>query len=431
MTPTSDVLEELERQNLRFRKTYAAILGCTIALACGAMVVAAVAAEEIEPGELPVYAAGMLAGVTSIVLAWRGRVHLAVAFLVSACTAIMALVHAALEVGGTAAFYALPVTLMGILMLPWRWGTALVGCMGAVIATTSSLRPWPTPSSSVEDVFIVLAVGAAIVLPQRRRMEVEGQVLRDAFERLAATREALADAAERAEESARLARQADAAKSRFLASMSHELRTPLNAMLGYAQLVAEEAELDPDSREDLGRVDEAGRHLLGLIDDVLDIARIESGGREVSPEPFDLGALARDAGRWMAPEIEASGAELVVDAPDLPFVCDPVLVRQILLNLLGNAARYAGASRVVLRVRATGEGALLEVEDDGRGIPAGEQEAVFEPFRRGRGTVERHGGAGLGLALVRRFAQLLGGEVALVSSEGAGATFRVQLARLG
>jgi signal transduction histidine kinase len=213
----------------------------------------------------------------------------------------------------------------------------------------------------------------------------------------------------------------------FLANMSHELRTPLNAILGYASLL-EEAARDAGDEEflpDLGRVHEAGARLLALINDILDLSKIDAGRMPVLAERFALAELVEEAALFARERAERGGNEFVLGAAeDLgEAVADLPRLRQALHNLLDNACKFTQGGRVELRVSRHGADLVLEVADTGIGIPEEQQERVFEPFTQVDASVRRrHGGTGLGLALSRRLARALGGELSLVSTPGQGST---------
>lgn len=221
------------------------------------------------------------------------------------------------------------------------------------------------------------------------------------------------------------------AKSRFLASMSHELRTPMNAMLGYTQLLLREPGLTDRQREHLQTIDRSGEHLLTLVNNVLDMARIESGKETVDLTPVNLQDLVRETERLF--RLRAAERRLNFRREELNpspgFVkIDAVKVRQVLINLLGNALKFTAAGEVRLRTssaRIDSSRALLcfEVEDTGIGIPPDRLTDVFEPFVQ----VSRSAtavGTGVGLAVSRRFARLMGGDVTVNSVLGRGSTFR-------
>jgi signal transduction histidine kinase/AmiR/NasT family two-component response regulator len=218
-------------------------------------------------------------------------------------------------------------------------------------------------------------------------------------------------------------------RSRFFASMSHELRTPINAILGYGDLLREGVygDLAPTQSGALDRVVRSGRHLLELVNDVLDISKLEAGKLEVFPERTSLGPLLREVAATV--ELQARGKQLALEVRverDVTVVTDPGRVRQIVLNLLSNAVKFtdAGAVRVVLDV--FGPWAEVRVEDTGPGIAAEDQERVFREFEQTRGAAGR-GGTGLGLPISRRLAGLLGGNLALRSAPGEGSTFTLRL----
>jgi signal transduction histidine kinase len=223
--------------------------------------------------------------------------------------------------------------------------------------------------------------------------------------------------------------RADRAKSEFLASMSHELRTPLNAIIGYGDLILEGDAAGPDVRVDVDRITRAGRHLLALVNDVLDMARIESGRLELRAEPFSPAALLRDLRTVVEPLAAAGRDVLVWDVDGLPEVVmgDELRVRQVLLNLLGNACKFTSDGTVTLR--ATGSDGMwsVVVSDDGPGIDAETQSQLFVPFTQGRQRGLRAQGTGLGLAITRELVLRMGGTVGFQRTPGPGATFEVRL----
>ncbi len=238
-------------------------------------------------------------------------------------------------------------------------------------------------------------------------------------------------------EATRVAEAANRAKSAFLAGMSHELRTPLNAILGYSEMLLEDdaragGELQ---RADVERIQSSGRYLLGLVNDVLDLSKVEAGKMELVIEAFDLAPFLKGVVDTARPLVERNGNVLEIDGAEAPAVLrtDETKVRQVLLNLLGNAGKFTRKGRVSLRVaREEGpEGApwvRFDVADTGIGMSAEQLERLFEPFAQaGAGTNRQFGGTGLGLALSRRLAGLLGGEVAVVSEPGSGSTFTLRL----
>jgi signal transduction histidine kinase len=230
---------------------------------------------------------------------------------------------------------------------------------------------------------------------------------------------------------------ANMAKSMFLAHMSHELRTPLNAIIGYSELLLEEItdlgwlQIQPD----LAKIQGAGQHLLALVDDVLDVAKIEAGKMEVHPSPFDLAGLLDSVVTTVQPSIEKNANRFVImhDQKFDPMISDETKVRQILLNLLSNAAKFTGGGKVELHVTAQtrgerGHGIIFKVIDTGIGMTPEQIEQLFQPFAQVNiAAAQQHSGSGLGLALSRRLCHLLGGDINVNSKYGIGSTFTVWL----
>ncbi|GAC1481641.1 MAG: hypothetical protein NVS1B4_26740 [Gemmatimonadaceae bacterium] len=250
----------------------------------------------------------------------------------------------------------------------------------------------------------------------------------------------LLDANLRAEERARQLDDANRAKSRFLANVSHELRTPLNAIVGYNALVIDGVygPLDVGHRVAHERIHAAAEHLLALVDDVLDLAKIEVGRMEVSIEPVDLGALIESVATVVEPIAEAKGVRLdvVVGPGVMRVMSDPRHLRQILLNLASNAVKFTDRGSVSIVARRgeddAVEAARITVQDTGSGIGAADLARIFEEFEQvrpaGRGDSMQRG-VGLGLTLGRRLARLLGGDVQVESRIGEGSRFTLILPR--
>ncbi|RKX33919.1 MAG: hypothetical protein DRP71_08765 [Verrucomicrobia bacterium] len=231
----------------------------------------------------------------------------------------------------------------------------------------------------------------------------------------------------RAKEEAEVANHA---KSQFLASMSHELRTPLNGVLGYAQILQRDTDATPTQKEQLDAIINCGDHLLHLINDVLDLSKIEAGGMEIDIGPCDLHHLVKSVGNISSHRAADKGLQFSVDvASEVPrgILTDGSKLRQILVNLLGNAVKFTEEGGVALRVAEIPKGFLqLEVEDTGVGIPADQLNDVFDPFKQ-LDAGKAAGGTGLGLAISRQLVESLGGTLILTSEPGKGSCFRVSL----
>ena len=244
------------------------------------------------------------------------------------------------------------------------------------------------------------------------------------------------DAEAAIEEARALAEQANQTKSEFLANMSHELRTPLNAIIGYAQILQEDAE-DAGQDEmtpDLKKIENAGKHLLGLINDILDLSKIEAGRMEIYLEPVSVPALADEVRTLTAPLASANGnrVEVTIDPAIGSIQTDVTKLKQSLLNLVSNACKFTKEGRVGLDVRlqdgAAGREIVFEVSDSGIGMTPEQQAKLFQAFSQAdASTTRKFGGTGLGLAITKRLCNLLGGDVAVTSEEGQGSRFAITL----
>jgi signal transduction histidine kinase len=221
-------------------------------------------------------------------------------------------------------------------------------------------------------------------------------------------------------------------KSQFLANMSHELRTPLNAILGYTELLADGIYGDLPERplNVLGRIQNNGKHLLALINDVLDLAKIEAGQLTLSLEDYDLSDLVRSVVTATEPLAAAKGLKFAVIVDDaLPTAHgDARRVSQILMNLVGNAIKFTETGKVEIRVSAEAGSFVLSVQDTGLGIAESDQEWIFGEFQQiDNSNTRKQGGTGLGLAISKRMVEMQGGSISVVSVLGEGSTFRVML----
>jgi signal transduction histidine kinase/DNA-binding response OmpR family regulator len=292
------------------------------------------------------------------------------------------------------------------------------GRVGAVSGFTFQVAP-PWHSGPLAFVVYGLALAGSVLGFVRWRLRhAESERLR--LEQLVAQRTTeLKFAKDAADEASR-------AKSLFLANMSHELRTPLNGVIGYAQILQKSAHLTPPDRERLHVVQTSGEHLLRMINDVLDLSKIEAGKLELRPAPFHLPQLLRDIAANLAPRAEQKGlAFRLTLAPGLVdfVVGDAQKLRQVLDNLLSNAVKFTAQGAVELRVSCQDDRFTFVVTDTGIGISTEDQARLFQPFQQAGDVRRNEPGTGLGLSISQRIVALMGGSLAVASTPGQGSTF--------
>ncbi len=332
----------------------------------------------------------------------------------------------------------IPVLLLVSLALGWDAG-ALTLAVSAAVAGWFYTRDGVLTGAEVFLLVQYAGVGAVMVWvchALRRsilRNEATLQRLNEANRVLVENEAALNDANAMAEAAREASEQANLAKSAFLANMSHELRTPLSAIIGYSEMLLEEVEDgggDAGLAPDMRKIETNARHLLGLINDVLDLSKVESGKMDVYAETFDVEPMLRDLAATVQSLVDRKGNTLVLDigATLGSAHTDLTKVRQIVLNLLSNAAKFAEGGTITLAASREGDRLAFRVSDTGIGMTAEQLGRLFQRFTQAdASTTRRFGGTGLGLSLTKALVEVLGGDIRVESEPGRGSTFAVSL----
>jgi signal transduction histidine kinase/CheY-like chemotaxis protein len=316
------------------------------------------------------------------------------------------------------------------------FSTPIIAHDGEVLGTFGIYFLVPQRPNTEQLALADRAANLASIALERRRSELQlAKLHEDLEQRIVQRTEALERAVFELERARQAAESANAAKSTFLANMSHEIRTPMSAILGFAQLLASSRDLTPSQAESIDAIQSSGEHLLTVIDDVLEMSKIEAGLLRVTRQPFDLGGLLLDVERMFRLQAERRGLLFGVRATagvPLHIATDRAKLRQVLINLVGNAIKFTQHGSVVVEVShasLVAERVVIrfDVRDTGLGIHELAQSALFQPFVQAGQPAEPVGGTGLGLAISKRLVELLGGRIALESRHGHGSTFWFEL----
>ncbi len=406
----------------------AAFAGILAVLGFSAAILVAIEPEG-APADIPwlllVASLGQAAACAAALIGKRYRVAAAVSALLLTFAVLSAALSAPVATDSALAlmFLAVPVLYAGfVLGSRWALGIAAVNAAG-LFAAAARIVPeagWP---ALLGPLFMLAAITATVVLPAAFYMRLEQAATERAAERDAASRELLA--------ANQALVQANRARDDFLARMSHELRTPLNSILGFTGLLLQDlaGPLNDEQRRQIGMVETSGRHLLTLVDELLDLVSVESGEMPVRCSEFDAGALAESVSRALRPLAQEKSVELTFEgsAGGPMLLSDPDRVEQILVNLVSNAVTFTSEGWIRVGVHEDRGRCVFEVSDSGCGIPSDSLDSVFDDFYR----VTRPGivteGAGVGLSVARRLARQLGGDITVESEVGRGSAFTLSL----
>lgn len=416
----------------------ARLLGVVIALVV-APVHNAVVLGDPRWGTVGVLAAGLLAyslGSWVALKAWfhRSALHLGFVFVYADLLMFAWMIHAT---GGPRSLY-WPIFVIRIADQMWLdFGRARIMVALSLLVYGGLLASWSvsgvpmTLSTELMKMVVLAGVGVCLILVARSPWDVS--------ERTTAARDLIMRLEEQSvelDEQRRRAQAASRSKSEFLSRMSHELRTPLNSVMGFTNVLLKRVgrpigDLEKDYLE---RIRKNGMHLLALINDILDLARIEQGKMDIRLGDVDLAALVHETVDQLGDRVRGRDVRLGAEVPAGmgPVRADEVRLRQVLINLVGNALKFTETGEVVVRVRASGDGTIpqrLEVTDTGPGIASERLDRIFEAFEQAEGgAARRHGGTGLGLAISRSLCVLMDFRLTVDSTEGEGSTFTVWFA---
>lgn len=413
----------LHAQHERFQQRLLQAAAAVLALGSTLAAVLVVAVDPAWPA-WPPYLLAPMAAALAVAVGRRGHRAVGMALVAAAAFAVTAPASLYDPHSGSSGLYMLPVALLGLAFVETGVGRRrlFVGIAAAVVAHRAIrwVAGFDTPHAWVEGTFHTLAIiglsGVLLDLLHERQRADRQRLVHLLGQRRAARADAEIEAA--------AAVAGSREKTRFLEAMSHELRTPLNAVVGYAELLLEEEEGPSALAADLERVRDAGRHLVALVSDVLDVSKVESGRLEREFCDIDLDDLVHGTLDMVRPLMQPGvRLEARIGADAQRVASDEQKLRQILVNLLSNAARLTHRGAIVVDVHRDAAEIRLAVRDTGPGIAEGEVQRLFEAFEQGDHT---HG-TGLGLALCARFAELLGGRIDVDTQLGIGSTFTLVL----